>query len=85
MSLICKCVWGLYRRLSTLQDAVEVDGFAAELTDRFGSLPSEVHHLLEIVKIKVACRVGWRQLGQCRSQRAHLSLFTKIHRPTLRA
>jgi len=49
---------GLYRRLSTLQDAHEVDGFAAELTDRFGSLPSEVHHLLEIVKIKVACRVA---------------------------
>ena len=49
---------GLYRRLSTLVDAVEVDGFAAELTDRFGSLPSEVDHLLEIVKIKVACRVA---------------------------
>ena len=47
---------GLYRRLSTLADANEVDGFAAELSDRFGSLPSEVNHLLEIVKIKVACR-----------------------------
>ncbi len=47
---------GLYRRLSTLQDANEVDGFAAELGDRFGTPPREVHHLLEIVKIKVACR-----------------------------
>ena len=28
------------------------------MTDRFGSLPSEVHHLLEIVKIKVFCRVA---------------------------
>ena len=49
---------GLYRRLSTLSDATEVDGFAAELSDRFGSLPSEVEHLLEIVKIKVSCRVA---------------------------
>ena len=49
---------GLYRRLSTLADATEVDGFAAELSDRFGSLPSEVEHLLEIVKIKVSCRVA---------------------------
>lgn len=49
---------GLYRRLSTMQDANEVDGFAAELSDRFGSPPSEVHHLLEIVKIKVACRIA---------------------------
>lgn len=49
---------GLYRRLSTMQDALEVDGFAAELSDRFGTLPSEVHHLLEIVKIKVTCRVA---------------------------
>ena len=47
---------GLYRRLSTLQEAREVDEFAAELSDRFGSLPAEAHHLLEIVKIKVACR-----------------------------
>ncbi len=49
---------GLYRRLSTLVDATEVDGFAAELTDRFGSLPCEVDHLLEIVKIKVSGRVA---------------------------
>ena len=49
---------GLYRRLSILQDVTEIDGFAAELTDRFGSLPSEVDHLLEIVKIKVMCRIA---------------------------
>jgi transcription-repair coupling factor (superfamily II helicase) len=43
---------GLYRRLSALEDSGQVDAFAAELIDRFGELPSEVHHLLEIVTIK---------------------------------
>ena len=46
----------LYRRLADLTDAVEIDGFGAELIDRFGSLPSEVEHLLKIVFIKALCR-----------------------------
>jgi transcription-repair coupling factor (superfamily II helicase) len=48
----------LYRRLSELQDAREIDSFAAELIDRFGSLPEEVEHLLKIVAIKHLCRVA---------------------------
>ena len=32
-----------------------VDGFAAELIDRFGKLPEEVEHLLAIVAIKQLC------------------------------
>ena len=48
----------LYRRLATLQDKSEIDRFAAELIDRFGSLPEEVKHLLEIVAIKTLCRVA---------------------------
>jgi transcription-repair coupling factor (superfamily II helicase) len=42
----------LYRRLSGLEDRAAIDGFAAELIDRFGPLPDEVKHLFEIVAIK---------------------------------
>jgi len=47
---------GLYRRLSSLQEKVELDGFAAELIDRFGKLPKEVNMLLNIVRIKGMCK-----------------------------
>ncbi|MEO1065784.1 MAG: transcription-repair coupling factor [Pseudomonadota bacterium] len=46
----------LYRRLADLTDAREIDGFGAELIDRFGPLPDEVEHLLKIVFIKGLCR-----------------------------
>ncbi len=49
---------GLYRRLADLQDQAGLDGFAAELHDRFGKLPDEVHHLLEVVSIKLLCRAA---------------------------
>lgn len=47
---------GLYRRLSAFSSKVELEGFAAELIDRFGRLPKEVNTLLNIVRIKSACR-----------------------------
>jgi len=47
---------GLYRRLADLEDEREIDGFGAELADRFGPLPEEVEHLLQIVAIKGLCR-----------------------------
>ena len=47
---------GLYRRLSAVQEGTEIEAFAAEMTDRFGPLPEEVAHLLEIVQIKALCR-----------------------------
>lgn len=47
---------GLYRRLSSLHTKVELEGFAAELIDRFGKLPREVNTLLLIVRIKEKCR-----------------------------
>ena len=47
---------GLYRRLSALGSKVEMEGFAAELIDRFGKLPREVTTLMNIVRIKTACR-----------------------------
>ena len=47
---------GLYRRLSALVERDDIDQFAAELVDRFGSLPAEVEHLLDVVEIKGLCR-----------------------------
>jgi transcription-repair coupling factor (superfamily II helicase) len=47
---------GLYRRLSGLTTKVELEGFAAELIDRFGKLPREVNTLLLIVRIKAMCK-----------------------------
>lgn len=49
---------GLYRRLSDLEEQQEVEAFGAELRDRFGPLPEEVEHLLEIVAIKLLCRIA---------------------------
>ena len=47
---------GLYRRLARLSTKPELEGFAAELIDRFGALPREVNTLLLVVRIKAMCR-----------------------------
>ncbi len=47
---------GLYRRMSSLGTKVELEGFAAELIDRFGPLPKEVNTLMLIVRIKAMCK-----------------------------
>jgi transcription-repair coupling factor (superfamily II helicase) len=44
---------GLYRRIATVENEQEIESFAAELVDRFGPLPEEVKHLLQIVVIKL--------------------------------
>lgn len=46
----------LYRRAAQLGSANEAEGFAAEMIDRFGSLPAEVENLLKIVALKRLCR-----------------------------
>ncbi len=48
----------LYRRLGEITELKEIDGFGAEMIDRFGPLPTEVQHLLKIVYIKSLCRVA---------------------------
>jgi transcription-repair coupling factor (superfamily II helicase) len=54
---------GLYRRLSTLDKRSDIDAFAAELVDRFGELPDEVRHLLDVVEIKgLARQAGLQQV-----------------------
>jgi transcription-repair coupling factor (superfamily II helicase) len=46
----------LYRRLAEIEDERDIDSFAAEMVDRFGPLPGEVEHLLQVVAIKGLCR-----------------------------
>jgi transcription-repair coupling factor (superfamily II helicase) len=47
---------GLYRRIGALASDGESDAMAAELVDRFGTLPEEVDNLLGVVALKRACR-----------------------------
>ena len=46
----------LYRRLAALEEAADVEAFAAELIDRFGPLPDETEQLLKLIGIKQLCR-----------------------------
>ncbi|MFI4962004.1 MAG: TRCF domain-containing protein, partial [Hyphomicrobiales bacterium] len=46
----------LYRRLAEIEDEREIESFAVEMVDRFGPLPGEVEHLLQVVAIKALCR-----------------------------
>lgn len=45
----------LYQRISNLEHEDEIEGFAAEMIDRFGPLPEEFNHLIAIVKLKRLC------------------------------
>jgi transcription-repair coupling factor (superfamily II helicase) len=47
---------GLYRRLGDLDDRNAIEAFAAELIDRFGTLPEETANLMKIVEVKLNCR-----------------------------
>ncbi|MDW3207539.1 MAG: transcription-repair coupling factor [Alphaproteobacteria bacterium] len=49
---------GLYRRLSDLKSAKEIDQFAVEVVDRFGPMPEEVENLMAVVAIKQACKAA---------------------------
>jgi transcription-repair coupling factor (superfamily II helicase) len=43
----------LYRRLSLCRSNEEVEGIREELIDRFGRIPWEAIHLLEVIKVKI--------------------------------
>ena len=47
---------GLYRRLAQVEDERALDAFAAELADRFGPLPQEVRHLIDVVGLKMLAK-----------------------------
>jgi len=49
---------GLYRRIAGLEDKAAIEAFAAEMIDRFGTLPPEVENLLKVVEIKQACKAA---------------------------
>ena len=42
----------LYRRLNELEEGQDVEGFAAEITDRFGPIPEPTQNLLKLIQIK---------------------------------
>ena len=46
----------MYKRLASLEEPQDIEDFAAELIDRFGPLPAETEHLLQIVAIKQLCK-----------------------------
>jgi len=39
-----------------MDEDAEIEAFAAELVDRFGSMPDEVEQLLALVRVKALCR-----------------------------
>ena len=49
---------GLYRRMNDLQNEVEIEAFAAELIDRFGTLPEATENLLTVIHIKLNARAA---------------------------
>ena len=59
----------LYRRLSFSRSDEEVDTIREELVDRFGRLPLEVFHLLEVIKVKIILtRLSIRKFEETPSQ-----------------
>ncbi len=42
----------LYRRLNDLDEADDIESFAAEMTDRFGTIPQPAQNLLRLIEIK---------------------------------
>jgi len=53
-----------YQRLANLSHPEQVEAMAAELTDRFGTLPKPVQNLLAIVRLKVeAAQLGFESIA----------------------
>jgi transcription-repair coupling factor (superfamily II helicase) len=66
---------GLYRRLSSLEQRRDIDAFAAELVDRFGEMPEEVRHLLDVMEIKGLCRQAGIAKVDAGSKGAAITLY----------
>lgn len=59
----------LYRRLSHCRSEEMVDAMAEEMEDRFGKIPEETIHLLEVIKVKILLtRLSIRKLEETPSQ-----------------
>jgi transcription-repair coupling factor (superfamily II helicase) len=48
----------LYRRAASLASAADLEGFAAELIDRFGESPIEVQHFIATLHLKLLCKAA---------------------------
>jgi transcription-repair coupling factor (superfamily II helicase) len=46
----------LYKRLASCRDDAEVDRLRDEILDRYGPLPADAHHLLEVIRLKIQAR-----------------------------
>ncbi|WP_019833661.1 transcription-repair coupling factor [Sphingomonas sp. PR090111-T3T-6A] len=49
---------GLYRRMNEIEDKAGIEAFAAEMIDRFGKLPEPTRNLIDVIGIKLDCRVA---------------------------
>ena len=59
----------LYKRLSSARDENEVALIRDELLDRFGRMPGEAEHLLEVIRIKIlARRLGIQRIETSRGE-----------------
>ena len=56
MCPICRCASAFTGGWRISIEPGDIDGFGAELIDRFGPLPDEVQNLLKVVYIKALCR-----------------------------
>ncbi|MGE0053245.1 MAG: transcription-repair coupling factor [Hyphomicrobium sp.] len=66
---------GLYRRLAGLEKRTDIDAFAAELVDRFGEMPEEVGHLLDVMEVKGLCRAAGIAKVDAGSKGAVITLY----------
>jgi transcription-repair coupling factor (superfamily II helicase) len=48
----------LYRRAASFETDADLQGFAAELVDRFGPSPLEVEHFIATLRIKACCKLA---------------------------
>lgn len=49
---------GFYRRIAAVETPEGLEEIASEMADRFGTLPSEVEHLLKVIEIKQLCKAA---------------------------
>ena len=49
---------GLYRRMNEIEDKAGIEAFAAEMIDRFGTLPEATRNLIDVIGIKLECRMA---------------------------
>jgi transcription-repair coupling factor (superfamily II helicase) len=53
----------LYRRIASLKDNRDIKNLKSELKDRFGPVPAEITHLLDVMRLKIVAReLSMRQI-----------------------